>query len=113
MSLGFTLKTGFEKPGVSVGRSAQVRALCVADPCAQGFDPVRFIDGPGANDVSGLSFSYAANVSYSSDPGPAFTYGYPPSPDSGGYDAAVTSVRIAPSGSGNPGFNLELRVRVQ
>ncbi len=94
--------------------------FCVADPCAQGLDPVRFIDGPGANAPSGLAFSYATDVSYSSDPGPAYTYGYPPSADADGYDAAVTSVRIAPtgaflapSGGGNPGFNLELRVRVQ
>ncbi len=94
--------------------------LCVADPCAQGLDPVRFIDGPGANDVSGLAFSYAANVSFSSDPGPAYTYGYSPLVDADGYDATITSVRIAPtgtflapSGGGNPGFNLELRVRVQ
>jgi uncharacterized repeat protein (TIGR01451 family) len=94
--------------------------LCVADPCAQGLDPVRFIDGPGANAPSGLAFSYATDVSYSSDPGPAYTYGYLPSADADGYDAAVTSVRIAPtgpflapSGGGNPGFNLELRVRVQ
>ena len=94
--------------------------FCVADPCAQGLDPVRFIDGPGANAPSGLAFNYAANVSYSSDSGPLYTYGYAPSADAGGYDAAVTSVRIAPTGpflapggSGNPGFNLELRVRVQ
>ena len=94
--------------------------LCVADPCAQGLDPVRFIDGPGVNAPSGLAFNYAANVSYSSDPGPLYTYGYAPSADAGGYDTAVTSVRIAPTGpflspggGGNPGFNLELRVRVQ
>jgi len=62
------LETGFNKPGVSVGRAALAKMLCVAAPCTQGFDPVRFIDGPGAN---------------------------------------------APSGGGNPGFNLELRVRVQ
>lgn len=94
--------------------------LCVADPCAQGLDPVRFIDGPGANAPSGLTFSFAANVSYANDPGPTHTYGYTPSAGTDGYDAAVTSVRIAPtgpflapSGGGNPGFNLELRVRVQ
>jgi len=95
--------------------------FCAADPCAQGQDPVRFIDGSGANDSSGLTFSYAAHVSYSNDAGPLYVYDYPANPDPvTGYDAAITSIRIAPtgallapSGSGNPGFTLEFRVGVQ
>jgi uncharacterized repeat protein (TIGR01451 family) len=79
-------------------------------------DPVAFIDGTPA---SGLSFNYAANVSYSNQPGGGAPYSYTPVPDADGYDPNVTGLRIAPTGTmnaaggaGNPSFTIRFRVRV-
>jgi uncharacterized repeat protein (TIGR01451 family) len=79
-------------------------------------DPVEFIDGTTA---SGLAFSYATNVSYSNQPGGGTPFSYVPTPDASGFDAAVTGIRIAPSGvmnaaaGGNtPSFTVRFRVRV-
>jgi uncharacterized repeat protein (TIGR01451 family) len=79
--------------------------------------PVEFIDGAPA---SGLAFNYAANVSYSNQPGGGAPYTYVPVPDANGVDANVTGIRVAPSGvmvatggSGNPSFTLRFRVRVR
>lgn len=92
-------------------------SLCVANPCAQGSPPIQFIDAPPGTNSSGLGVPV---VSYSSSAGAPYTYGYSPSPDAGGFDSAVTSVRIQPSGQFNPassgtpaGFNILFRVQVQ
>jgi len=77
-------------------------------------DPVVFTNGTPA---SGLSFTYATHVSYSSV-GPGGPWLYIPVPDANGFDAAVRAVRIAPggtmsaAGSGNPSFNIQFRVRI-
>jgi hypothetical protein len=79
-------------------------------------NPVDFIDG---SPLSGLAYNYAANVGYSNQPGGAGPYNYVPVPDAAGYDAAVTAVQIAPSGTmsgssvaGQPAFTVRFRVRV-
>jgi trimeric autotransporter adhesin len=79
-------------------------------------NPVEFIDGATP---SGLSFSYATSVSYSNQPGGGAPYNYAPTPDAAGYDAAVTGLRVAPSGTLNgavgpaqPSFTVRFRVRV-
>lgn len=78
-------------------------------------NPVVFLNGPTA---SGLSFNYAANVSYSST-GISGPWTYTPVPDGNGFDPAVRAVRIAPvgvmsasSGGNNPSFTIQFRVRV-
>jgi uncharacterized repeat protein (TIGR01451 family) len=79
-------------------------------------DPVEFLDGsPG----SGLSFSYAANVSYSRQAGGGPPYTYTPVPDASGFDPVVTGLRVAPAGAllpnsagGAPGFSIRFRVRL-
>ena len=92
-------------------------SLCVANPCAQGSPPVQFVDAPPGTVSSGLGVPV---VSYSNTAVPPYTYGYLPSPDAGGFDNAVTSVRIQPTGQFNPasggtpaGFNVLFRVQVQ
>jgi uncharacterized repeat protein (TIGR01451 family) len=82
-----------------------------------GGDPIVFADGAVA---SGLSWSYATDVTFSNQPGGGPPYNYTPVPDAQGFDAAVTGYRINPSGpmngatAGNvPGFNLRVRVRIQ
>ena len=83
---------------------------------AAGGDPVVFLDGsPG----SGLSFDYAADVSYSSAPGGGPPFSHAPAPDASGFDAAITGIRINPSGAlgadsgaGTPAFELRYRVRI-
>jgi uncharacterized repeat protein (TIGR01451 family) len=81
-----------------------------------GGDPVQFIDGPVA---SNLSFNYATNVSFSNQPGGAPPYNYVPVADPGGFDANVTALRVAPtgvlagaSGGAQPSFSVEFRIRV-
>ncbi len=79
--------------------------------------PVEFIDGTPA---SGLSFSYPASVTFSSQPGGGPPYTYVPVPDANGVDANVTGLRIAPGGAmsasapgGSPSFTVRFRVRVR
>lgn len=96
-------------------------ALYVNDISGAGTGPVRFIDG---SPPSGLSYNFVnlANtgdsLSFSSDGGG--TFNYTPSPDAEGTDTSVTNVRVAtqgqflaPSGSGNPSFQLKFRVKVK
>jgi len=99
--------------------------LVIVDPVPSGTalyvstaagNPVAFIDG---SVPSNLSFSYAANVSYSNVPGGGAPYSYVPVPDANGVDANVTAVRIAPtgtlaaaSGGAEPSFTIEFRIRV-
>jgi uncharacterized repeat protein (TIGR01451 family) len=82
-----------------------------------GGSPVEFADGVPA---SGLTFSGAPNVSYSSQPGGGAPFNYTPVPDADGFDAAVRGLRIAPagtmnaaSGAGNPSFTVRFRLSVQ
>jgi hypothetical protein len=88
-------------------------ALCVTAACSGGATPVRF-DASTSPVPPGLTFSYAANVAFSTD---GTTFGYTPVPDANGFDAAITAVRIAPGGTmaaptaaGNPQFTLRYRV---
>jgi uncharacterized repeat protein (TIGR01451 family) len=77
-------------------------------------NPVVFVNG---SPVSGLTFNYATNVSYSLT-GVAGPFTYTPSPDADGFDPLVRAVRIAPGGTmnaaggGNPSFTLQFRVRI-
>ncbi|HUQ10318.1 MAG TPA: hypothetical protein VM146_08370 [Steroidobacteraceae bacterium] len=78
-------------------------------------NPVVFVNG---TTPSGLSFNYAANVSYSSA-GVAGPWTYTPVPDANGFDAAVRAVRIAPtgvlsaaSGGNNPSFTVQFQIRI-
>ena len=95
-------------------------SLCVADPCAQGLNPIQFLDAPVGTSSSGLSFSYASDVEFSKSPGPIYTYGASLTPDGNGYDQGVTRIRISPSGQFNAasgitpaGFQIVFRVQVQ
>jgi hypothetical protein len=74
-----------------------------------------FANGASA---SGLTFTYAAHVSYSST-GTSGPWTYIPVPDANGFDPAVRAVRVAPagvmnaaSGGNNPSFTIQFRVRV-
>jgi uncharacterized repeat protein (TIGR01451 family) len=80
-------------------------------------DAVQFFDGATP---SGLAFDYAADVTFSNQPGGAPPFTYVPVANGNGVDPAVTALRIAPSGamsgaaSGNePSFSVEFRVRVR
>ena len=78
---------------------------------------MRFIDAPLGTISSGLT---SPVVSYSNTPLPPYTYGYSPTADGGGFDSAVTAIRVQPSGQFNPasggtpaGFQILFRVQVQ
>ncbi len=77
-------------------------------------NPVLFINGATA---SGLTFTYASHVSYSSA-GVSGPWGYTPVPDANGFDSLVRAVRIVPAGvmsaagAGNPAFTIQFRVRI-
>ncbi len=80
-------------------------------------DPIAFVDG---TPVSGLAYNYAANVTYSNQPGGLAPYTYTPVPDVAGFDPNITGMRIAPTGtmsatgvSGNPSFTIRFRVRLR
>jgi hypothetical protein len=80
-------------------------------------DPIAFLNG---TPVSGLSYLYAANVTYSNQPGGGAPYNYTPVPDANGFDPNVTGFRVAPTGvmsaaggSGNPSFSIRFRVRLR
>lgn len=96
-------------------------SLYVADLGGAGSGPVVFAQGTPS---SGLSYSYTSlssgtdNLAFSDNGGASFTY--TPVPDANGYDAAVTHVRVTPSGifagsggSGSPNFTLSFRVKVE
>ena len=85
--------------------------------------PVLFSDGT-TPDESGLTYTFinfgnpANDVVFSNDGGG--TYTYVPSPDTDGFDAGVTHLRVNPKGAfsgvngGNsPGFELRIKVRVE
>lgn len=82
-----------------------------------GGDPIVFADGLVS---SGLGYSYATDVTFSSQVGGGPPYNHIPSPDAQGYDPAITGYRINPSGSMNatvgsdvPSFNIRLQVRIE
>lgn len=81
-----------------------------------GGDPIRFVDGATA---SGLSFNFAADASFSDQPGGS-PLGYSPAPDADGFDAAVTAFLLAPTGTmapsvgaNNPSFSFIFWVRIR
>jgi hypothetical protein len=98
--------------------------LVIADIVPQNVDlvvsggpAVQFVDGAVA---SGLTFNYATNVAFSSQPGGAPPFNYTPTANGNGVDPNVTALRIAPSGAlagslsaGQPSFSVEFRVRVR
>jgi uncharacterized repeat protein (TIGR01451 family) len=78
---------------------------------------VTFVDGANP---SGLNFTYASDVSWSSAAGGGPPYNYTPVPDGAGYDSAVTGIRINPKGTmaaGSVGaptsFTIIVRARVE
>jgi uncharacterized repeat protein (TIGR01451 family) len=82
-----------------------------------GGNPVEFIEG---TTLSGLSFNYGTDVSYSSQPGGGAPFNYVPTADADGVDANVTGLRVAPqgtmsaaAGAAQPSFSVRLRVRVR
>jgi hypothetical protein len=94
--------------------------LFVGDVGAPGSGPVEFADGSPS---SGLTYTFislasgADDLFFSDDGG--VTFGYTPVPDADGYDAAVTHLRVEPTGAlapatagGDPSFSLRFRVRV-
>ena len=101
-------------------------SLVITDPLPAGVglfvdtgagDPISFTDGATA---SGLSFNYASDVTFSSQPGGGAPYDHVPSPDTDGFDPAITGYRIAPRGTmtaasagNNPSFSVTLRVRIE
>jgi Surface adhesin CshA non-repetitive domain 2 len=79
-------------------------------------DPIQFINGTPA---SGLTYSYASNVSYTNQPGGVGPFTYTPVLDGAGYSSGVTGIRIAPTGTmaastgaGNPSFTIQFLVRI-
>jgi uncharacterized repeat protein (TIGR01451 family) len=80
-------------------------------------DPITFVDGPIA---SGLSYSYATDVTFSNQGGGGAPYNYVPISDAQGFDPAVTGIQINPTGimnaatsGNNPSFNILVRIRVE
>lgn len=79
-------------------------------------DPIVFTDGTTA---SGLGYTFASDVTFSSQPGGGPPYTYVPVPDAAGFDPLVTAMRINPagimngaSGGNNPSFVIRFRVRI-
>jgi len=84
---------------------------------ASGGDPIVFIDGATA---SGLTYSFATDVTFSNQPGGGPPFDYVPAPDAQGFDPAVTAYRVAPGGAmnpatggNNPAFNIRFSTRVE
>lgn len=123
----YTIRVTNSGPGAVDNNSLVIRdplpagiELYVGDLAGPGLGPVAFVDGATA---SGLSWTYTAlaslldNVDFSNDGGA--TWNYVPVPDVDGFDAAVTHVRLKPSGAmsaagvGNPYADFTFRVRVK
>lgn len=79
-----------------------------------GGSPVTFTNGATP---SGLTYNYAAHVTYSAV-GPAGPWNHTPAPNADGCDPLIRAVRIAPAGAmngasgGNPSFTVRFRVRI-
>ncbi|MGZ9076115.1 MAG: hypothetical protein ACXW13_10105, partial [Burkholderiaceae bacterium] len=95
--------------------------LFVANLGGPGSGPIAFVDGTPS---SGLTYTFSGlgaggdAVSFSNAAGCA-TFTYTPVPDANGFDAAVTCIRVNPtgtfaaaSGGNNPNFELRFHVRV-
>lgn len=89
-------------------------ALRVLDLASTGTGPVAFADGLPA---SNLAYRYTSlsdsgdALDFSNDGGAHWTY--VPMPDSDGYDAGVTNIRLRLSGNQAPGGSFTLRFRVR
>jgi len=77
---------------------------------------VTFVDG---TPVSGLAFT-STNVTWSKAVGGGAPFTYTPVPDANGYDALVTGIRIAPTGTmaaatltSQPSFSIRFRAKVK
>lgn len=88
--------------------------LCVAATCG---GALSFANGAPP---SGLSFTYATDVSYSAAPSGGAPFTHSPSATPEGYDPNIRGIRIAPtgvmsgaSGTGSPSFSLSFSVRVK
>ena len=108
------------------GGPVDANTVAITDPVPPNTDlyvstasgnPVEFIDGIV---TSGLTFNYAANVSFSNQPGGGAPYTYLPVPDANGFDPAVTGLRVAPGGAmspaaagSQPSFSVRFRVRLR
>lgn len=82
-----------------------------------GGDPIVFTDGGIA---SGLGYSYATDVAFTSQAGGGPPFNHPATPDGDGYDAAITGFRVnfsgpmnPASGGNSPSFTLTFTVRVR
>jgi len=87
-------------------------ALCVSVACSGGADPLVF-DDTASPVATNLSYSYGTDVSFSTD---GVNFNYTPIADAEGFDAAISHVRVAPTGAfagGGASFNLRLFVRVE
>ena len=91
-------------------------SLCVSTLCNT--PPILF--SCSAAPACGLAYTYATDVSYSSQPGGGAPYTYAAVPDAAGYDINVTGVRVNPigvfngaSGGGNPSFTLSLKMKIK
>jgi uncharacterized repeat protein (TIGR01451 family) len=80
-------------------------------------DRIQWLDGTAP---SGLTLNPATDVSYSNQPGGGPPFTYTPVLDPNGYDAAITGLRIAPTGTmagaagaDTPGFTIRFLVKVQ
>lgn len=96
-------------------------SLFVGNLGGAGSGPVAFAQGTPS---SGLTYTYAGlasttdDVGFSNNGGASFAY--TPSPDSNGYDNAVTHIRVTPRGifagssaSGTPNFTISYRVKIK
>ena len=96
-------------------------SLYVGDLGAAGSGPVSFVQG---SPPSGLAYSYSSlasatdDLDFSNNGGASF--GYVPTPDSAGFDPAVTHIRVVPkglfagaSGSGSPSFTIGYGIKVK
>jgi len=90
--------------------------LCVANACNNPIVAFTCSVTPAC----GLSLAVGTDVTYSNQAGGGPPYTYPPTPDADGFDAAVTGVRINPtgvfsgeSGGNNASFSLLFKVKVK
>jgi hypothetical protein len=111
-----------DSDSVAVVQSVPAQSsLYVRDLGAAGSGPVAFAQG---TPPSGLTYTFTSlasatdDVAFSSNGGVSF--GYAPTPDASGFDAAVTHIRVTPrgifagsTGSGSPSFTISYRVKVK
>ena len=119
-TITYTIEVTNVGPGTTDAGS-MVITDAIADELAlfvdtSGGDPIVFADG---TTPSGLTYAFGTDVSFSNQAGGGAPFDYVPTPDAQGFDAAVTGVRVNPSGAmagsagSNPSFRIELRTRVE